>query len=681
MLCRIHRVVVDMKYPKLKSDEPKAYLYDDFSLGIGAQDSRIVDVKNMYCEDMLLKTRGGLYTDETRIIDEFEMAEALNFKLTNSSIFYNDEFCRLGVVQETDDYSYMKFMFYIFGATGIKKSFGEIYFGRITSEKLEFPELNFAFSGQPTAADGIYAIFSYPNTKNIFIYEYSIKQDDWIRLSLHDAYKPLYYKNGRGTFYRNADGEYEAPVYNEPINMLNPHFVVTYTTDGVSNEFRFPRGNFTLSEGDYIDIEFEDIDKKVYSWRIQGGNYISESHSIGDANVCITLNPFSTGITFFSDIPYTPTRSDFNPNNLKLTFYIYNRENIERIKNMSCSMWYGSGTSGSRLCLAGNRYYPSLICIGAPDKALYFPVDNQFYVGDPNQSITAISRQNKSLIIFKEREIYSCLYASGKFSITNIHSSLGCDIPATMAMCDNRLVWTNKNGCVYMLATLSQYSVTAVYKLSDNITHLLENENAIYLTQANACSNRNKYMLFIGNRAYIMDYKKSARKNSREFVRGLSWYIWEYPETVNVLCAVSDGTAITLLCDTQGRKRKYYLCGLLDGVGVDAFFNHDSLEKRPILSYLKTDLKADESEYLKIYSDIYIRLYAQDDIQVNYIDSRGDTVGRSVINIEYTEKDNSRAYRLLPMLKAQGLGIKIDFSGAARLEGIVFYCKKLSKIR
>ncbi len=670
-----------MKYPKMKYDEPRAYLYDEFYVGLGGENAQLSDSKNFYFADNVFKTRPAMRTDRSKIICTAGKNDDLSLSLTDAAVFLSNEYHRIAYVQNTDYDSYMDYNFYLIDESGKSRDFGSISFYRASSTNVNLPENCVVFTGKKTVGDGIYAIFDSIHEGDIYIYEYSFEDARWNRITTTQTYKPVIYKNGRGNQYKYAKGVYETPSYSEQINMLNPEFVISYTTDGVSTAFKFPKGNFSMSENDYMLVELSDTDGSVYEWRIAANQLVSDAVVIGGNNVRVMRNPYSSGIELFGETQYVAPQSDINPNNLKITFHLEKKENIDKISGMEHGKWYGSGTSGSRLCLAGNYRYPSLLCVSQENEPLYFPENNQLYVGDPAQKITAISRQNKSLVILKEKEIYSCLFTSGKFNIMNIHSSIGCDLPKTLQMCDNRLVWTNKNGCVYMLATLSQYSITAVYKLSGNISDMLENEKGFF--GAVACASDDRYMLFLENRVYVMDYKKCVRKNSREFVRGISWFKWELPSEIKTSAALADGNKMILILSSNDSEQVIFSADLEADTAKDIFIDGNSqLIDRFIDCFADTVLfDGGKLENIKIYSDIYIRMFAQHDVKINYLDTKGDTVRNAVINIEYTDDGVAKAYRLLPLVRTETLGLSIKFIGRAQLDGIVFYCKSLNKIR
>lgn len=679
-----------MNYPKIAKEKNKAYLYEDFSLGIGDERSVLSGVSNFYCSDGRLITRKGLSTGEDDVLHTTLSAQSANFLLTDSTIFLGGEYYRVAVVKESDEMSYVEYKFLFIGHNSEKREAGSIRFSRVSSSQFTVPSTPVIFTGKATKGSGIYAVFNTNRQDEesvIRIYELDHDMQKWNIIDREETYIPDYYINGRGVMYRESSETYPTPQFKEPINMLNPKFNCYYTSDGISDAFCLPIKRMSLSKKDGVNIELSLPNGKKYNWEIGGGEWVSDEVLIDEYSVFATLNPLSGNILFMSTPNgYIPPKSEGLTNNLKITLRINNAESDKKIAGMQTALWYGTGNSGSRLCVTGNRDYPSLVCISEKDEPLYFPESNQFFIGDPSQRVTALARQNKSIIMFKEKEIYSAYYTSGNFAITNIHTSIGCDLPETVALCDNRLVWTNRGGQVYMLSSLSQYSAASVYKLSNNIANILAGDSAIENAMACACTDNDKYIIFAENRAYVMDYRKAIKQSANAFVNAASWYVWELPQPVKVVAAFSSSEGLALICRADARTTSCHYLARLDASSNDTFFiagnNEFMPNKAPITGKIETVLlDGDTPEINKLFTDVYLRFFAREDVQVSYESVDGDILKTAVINIEYNGKNESRAYRMLPLIRTPELRMNISFLGEARFDGIVFYINKLSKIK
>ena len=226
------------------------------------------------------------------------------------------------------------------------------------------------------------------------------------------------------------------------------------------------------------------------------------------------------------------------------------------------------------------------------ENPLYFSENDYAYVGDKSQKITTFGRQGSSLIIFKENEIYSTQYTlnevSGEeltaqkvldapanmayFPMVLIHSTIGCDCPDTIQLCRNRLVFANTSGRVFTLTGQNQYSERNVYEVSEMISPRLKNE--INLSKAHSVDWDGKYILFIGAKAYLMDYNSYGYENIASYTRQsdanmlLPWWAWEMPIEVNNAVILGETIILTnvkkytLNEDTESyTEHKYHING------------------------------------------------------------------------------------------------------------------------
>jgi hypothetical protein len=179
-------------------------------------------------------------------------------------------------------------------------------------------------------------------------------------------------------------------------------------------------------------------------------------------------------------------------------------------------------------------------------------------------------RQESKLVIFKEREIYYTQYVSDTtitaeslasksvvditsstayFPMIQLNASIGCDLPDTIQLCDNRLVWANRSGLVYTLTSSNQYSENNVYEISEMLG--LEIAKNPELPNAFAVDWDGRYLLFAGNVCYVLEYSSygfravSSYGKSEDANKRIVWWIWELP--IAIFGAVSDGNNLTTI--------------------------------------------------------------------------------------------------------------------------------------
>ena len=244
--------------------------------------------------------------------------------------------------------------------------------------------------------------------------------------------------------------------------------------------------------------------------------------------------------------------------------------------NISCNYGGSVGLNyGYRTFVGGNnhRVYFSDI-----DNPYYFPENCYFGIGSNNEKVTAFGKQNGYLVIFKENSIcytYEEKVESGssantteservsnqtivditanyRYRLFNLNSSVGCDLPDTVQLCMNRLIFANSDGNVYVINSLSNYSERNIFLVSDLIKDRLRKITKYEWKKAFAVDCNGYYMLFAGNDGFLLDYNKNEYKylssytsNSNVSKYGLfSWWPWQFPKFLRFGCATDNEIAL-----------------------------------------------------------------------------------------------------------------------------------------
>ena len=265
---------------------------------------------------------------------------------------------------------------------------------------------------------------------------------------------------------------------------------------------------------------------------------------------------------------------------------------MDKVFGMTRSAWYGGEANGmnggTRLFLCGNKDNKNLVLWSDVNNPSYFPANNYAYVGDGAQAVTGFGKQEAKLVIFKEREIYYTQYVAdssittenliGKsviditsttayFPMIQINANIGCDLPDTIQLCDNRLVWANKSGRVYTMISSNQYNENNVYEISEMLGLELAKNGDI--DNAFAVDWDGRYVLFAGDMCYLLEYSSygfraiTSYSKSEDANKRVVWWIWKLP--VKVKGAISDGNNLTTVTmDKEGAIR----VGALDKNGL-----------------------------------------------------------------------------------------------------------------
>ncbi len=664
-----------MEFKKLEKSNEKNFILNDFSGGMENSDGRSPTVK--YCENFIyesgkLVARKGLNPKPDSVLMGNSSSE---IALNNVWVFYQGKKMQLVVLRETDEMDYIGYNFYLLGPDGEAVPAGILSFTRLTSSEFNIPETLYAFSGKPVNGSGIFAVaavkMELTDEIETRFYELNNEFTAWNRIWETDMYIPTIYRNGRGDNYKQSVITLPEPEFPESRNLLSPYANYFFTSDGTSNGFYLPINNPLKESGDYVRCELTLNDGTVLTFSISYGYNYSNKIQYGDEEVYMQINN-TLGFIFFVNI--VPPVSKAAKNNVKVTVYCKSSLKSEVIGRMSRCIWYSSGNSGSRLCLAGNKTEPSLICISAADNPFYFPEDAAINVGDPNQKVTALAVQNKSLVIFKQKELYCGSFTSGKLNFTHLHSAIGCDNPDTVKLCENRLVWANTDKKIYTLNSVNDYGAVAVYLMSKKAEHFLKDEN---FTDISAAYLNNKYYLFFGNKIYICDMALSVLQNSREFINSAAFYKLTLPSSVEVMAGFGENQ-IKLLCRSTLKGCIYSVYDFSAPAGTDIVkTNNENVNfiYKNILEFDRLDNGVPHTK--KQFSRAYVTCYSEKGADVEFSDVYGDTVKKSHINMKYTRIKNAVPYRLEPFVNSESMGIKITTEGDSFIHSVAAYYKEL----
>ncbi|MCK9480001.1 MAG: hypothetical protein M0R40_10975, partial [Firmicutes bacterium] len=235
-------------------------------------------------------------------------------------------------------------------------------------------------------------------------------------------------------------------------------------------------------------------------------------------------------------------------NNVWITAFKTIDGNKNKITNCTIGIPFGGEKSlmgGTRFFVMGNPSYPytywySDLVTG--HGMAYFPDTNFEHIAQNNEPITAAAKMGGDLIIFKQHSIFALGYATDGidafYPVRQCHSAIGCDIPNSVQLIDNRLVFGNTQTGVHALIGTSNQLETNVKPLSANINELLFRETN--LKNAISVDYGQYYFLCVNGRAYLWDYGAAPFYSYSDYdkaQRRLAWYRWD---NINATCFFSN---------------------------------------------------------------------------------------------------------------------------------------------
>ena len=233
-------------------------------------------------------------------------------------------------------------------------------------------------------------------------------------------------------------------------------------------------------------------------------------------------------------------------NNVRVTYraWDYDGSNVADVRNslMDCDLAvvYGGG-AGLCVVMAGcnsqpNAYFWSGNTNVAMDPT-YFPVENYNLAGDVSDPITAFGKQQNMLVIFQERQIGRTVFATteidGRVFITMdytvINPQMGCDVPNSVQLIENNLVFANtKFGVMFIKDTSSAYENNIV-----NISYNVEASRTapgilfdigILPKAVTSIDDGKRYWLCANGHVWIWDYSLGG---SATDAKSLAWFYFD----------------------------------------------------------------------------------------------------------------------------------------------------------
>ena len=328
----------------------------------------------------------------------------------------------------------------------------------------------------------------------------------------------LYYKN-RGGYYRIAykDGGFSVenvpthvPIIQintepttaagdtyQPENRINPQKIVWYSTVEGVKEYHLP-----VQEVDSIDyVEVDDEEVTDYTADLAAGT-----------------------VTFKTEpTHHNPVRV----NTVKITYTKVNADAMASIMDCQYAIAYG-GNQNLCVVVGGCPAQPNAYFWSGNHIAMdpgYFPMEQYNFAGATEEFVTGFGKQQNMLVIFKEHSVgraamSTTTMASGRVLITMdytaINDRIGCDLPWSIQLVENNLVFANREQGVHRVADSS-----AAYE--NNITAIsrkVDNELLIALKQAKRVSSfddGSRYWIVADNEVYAWDYTLSTYKDPSWF--------------------------------------------------------------------------------------------------------------------------------------------------------------------
>ena len=260
-------------------------------------------------------------------------------------------------------------------------------------------------------------------------------------------------------------------------------------------------------------------------------------------------NP-QTGIVTFNTAP--PVTDPPTNNTVRITYLLENQEAYQSIDDCRYCAVYG-GTGELCVVMAGSTEQPNAyFWSGNSDikmDASYFPIEQYQLASSTDERITGFGKQQDNLIVFKENSVGKTTLGTAVINdriyidlpYVPINASIGCNLPWSIQLVENNLVFANSSG-VYMLLDTTAANENNVFcisrKLGDSArfgfsasarettlsvaSGSLSEQNEGGLNSAEedevcSCDDGKRYYLTGGGETYCWDYDISTCKDPSWF--------------------------------------------------------------------------------------------------------------------------------------------------------------------
>jgi len=257
--------------------------------------------------------------------------------------------------------------------------------------------------------------------------------------------------------------------------------------------------------------------------------------------------------------------------NVVIKAYFTNSTVLATIIGATVSTIYGGTNSGindgTRVILAnGKVMFYSAVENSSYNAATYFPYDNFQLIGTSEEDITAFGKAYNILVAFKAHSTHGITYdfngTDVMFPTSTINDKIGCDMPYTVQLVDNKLVWWNTYAGCFILASTNILDERNVLPISYNINGTATRTGALQESlsdkqNAVSCDSNGRYWTCIGNKVYLWDYSISPYANSGDTLGNAKALSWFYFDNINANCFVMNNQDLYYGDKTTGKISKF----------------------------------------------------------------------------------------------------------------------------
>lgn len=342
---------------------------------------------------------------------------------------------------------------------------------------------------------------------------------DWLFYKNKGGYFRISYDSGAGTF---AAESLASKAYT-PVIQIN--------TDPATGAGDLYQPENRLTEARIVRFKAAD-NATVYHLPEKGIRQVTNVADLNDPGITISVSQ----VDHENGIVTLERAINFE---LEITYEKANDGAYESIMDCEYAMVAG-GDTNLCLLLAGCDSQPNAVFWNDRDSVsmnpTYFPVPYYNLVGDTEDPVAGFGRQYADIIVLKEHSVGKLSFGvedldgrnSISFAYTNINTKIGCDLPWSIQLVENNLVFCNTYQGVQILRSSSaayENNVECISRKVNGNTAIGFEDNAIpgllhdirsggvVVSHDDDC----RYWLCANGKAYVWDYTVSSHENPSWF--------------------------------------------------------------------------------------------------------------------------------------------------------------------
>jgi hypothetical protein len=238
-----------------------------------------------------------------------------------------------------------------------------------------------------------------------------------------------------------------------------------------------------------------------------------------------------TGLVLFKSPPYVAVPEALNT--VRITYSKENPVAFDAVMSCKYAVVYGGDTN---LCmvLGGSEAQPNVFYWNGNNISMditYWPMESYNLAGDNSEPITGFGKQQNLLIIFKENSVSKATLGTqtvnGRLYISmdtvGINSRIGCDLPYSIQLIDNNLVFCNSQGGIHVLLDTSAANENNIRGISRKVNGtpsrdgILKKVQRVGAARCSSFDDNSRYWLVVGDEVYVWDYVLSSYKDPSFF--------------------------------------------------------------------------------------------------------------------------------------------------------------------